>query len=87
MPKRSPQNQYPIKIAFWLLIKLIIYAGFVVAYYFLVLLLLRDWLKQTFDDHRVIYASIVLPLIIGQAILLDFVTVSLRKLGSAREKK
>jgi hypothetical protein len=87
MSKRSPSDQSPIKIAFWFLLKLIIYAGFVVAYYFLVLLLLRDWLKQTFDDHRVIYASIVLPLIIGQAILLDFLTVGLRKLGSAKEKK
>lgn len=87
MPKRSSQDQRPIKIAFFLLLKLIIYAGFVVAYYFLVLLFLRDWLKQTFDAHRVIYASIVLPLIIGQAILLDAIIVGLRKLGAAREKK
>jgi hypothetical protein len=85
MYQRNSQNSRSLKIFFWLL-KVILYAGFAVAYYFLVLLLLRNWLKQTFDDHKAIYALITLPLIIAQAALLDFVTFVLRKWGQGKEK-
>ena len=63
------------------LLEMIVYSAVVVAYYFFVLLLLRNWLKHLFDDHRAAYAAVVLPLIIGQAVLLDAVTIGLRKLG------
>ena len=84
MPKRKIQVR--VQTAFSILVKIIIYAAFASAYYFLVLFLLRDWLKDTFDDHRVLYTAVVLPLIIGQAVLLDLVIFGLRKLGSEKSK-
>jgi hypothetical protein len=86
MHKRKSPDQSPAKTVFEVLIKIIIYAAFVAAYYFFVLLLLRDWLKQMFDDHKAVYATIVLPLIIAQAVLLDFVIIGLRKLGWGKSK-
>lgn len=86
MRKRSPRNQSPLKTALWVLVELTIYTAFVVAYVFLVLLLLRNWLKHTFDDHKILYAAIVLPLIVAQAVLLDFVVILLRKLGGGKQK-
>jgi len=71
-------------MALWLLIELVIYSAFVAAYYFVVLLFLRDWLKYIFDAHKAVYAIIALPLIIGQAALLHFVTLALRKLGGEK---
>ena len=87
MPKRNPDRGSPGKIALWLVIELAIYSVFVVAYYFLVLLFLRDWFKQLFDTHRILYAALVLPLIIGQAVLLELVTMVLSKLGLGRQEK
>jgi len=78
------RKQRPGKMALWLLIELVIYSAFVVAYYFVVLLFLRDWLKYIFDAHKAVYAIIALPLIIGQAALLHFVTLALRKLGGEK---
>jgi hypothetical protein len=86
MRKPKPRHQSHAKTAFELVIKIMIYAAFVTAYYFLVLLLLRGWLKQTFDAHRAIYATIALPLIIAQAALLDLVTLGLRKWGWGKSK-
>jgi hypothetical protein len=86
MHKANPRNQRPGKMAFWLLIELIIYSAFVVAYFLIVLVFLRDWLKHLFDTHKVIYAVIALPLIIGQAALLHSVTLALRKLGGGKSK-
>jgi len=78
------RKQRPGKMALWLLIELVIYSAFVAAYYFVVLLFLRDWLKYIFDAHKAVYAIIALPLIIGQAALLHFVTLALRKLGGEK---
>jgi hypothetical protein len=86
MPKENSRNPSPGKMAFWLLIELIIYSAFVVAYYLIVLLYLRDWLKHLFDTHKAVYAIIALPLIIGQAALLHVVTLALRKLGGEKSK-
>ena len=86
MSKRTAPNRPSLKAVLWLAVELMIYAAFVVAYYFLVLLLLRDWLKHIFDTHKAVYALIAVPLIVAQAVLLDFVTVILRKLDWTREK-
>lgn len=86
MPKENSGKQRPGKIAFWLLIELFIYSAFIVAYFLVVLLFLRDWLKHIFDAHKAIYAIITLPLIIGQAALLHCVTLALRKLGGEKSK-
>ena len=86
MHKEKVRNERPGKIAFWLLVELVIYSAFVLAYFLIVLLFLRDWLKHIFDAHKVIYAIIALPLIIGQAALLHAVTLALRKLGGGKSK-
>lgn len=86
MRKENSRKQRPGKIAFWLLIELVIYSAFVVAYFLIVLLFLRDWLKHIFDTHKAVYAIIALPLIIGQAALLHSVTLALRKLGGGKSK-
>lgn len=76
----------PLKTTLWLLFEVTIYAAFVVAYGWLVLLLLRGWLAEMFQAHTILYAALVLPLIITQAVLLDLVTIGLRKLGRGTPK-
>jgi hypothetical protein len=86
MHRQKSHSQSPAKTAFEFLIRIIIYTALVTAYGFFVLLSLRGWLKQEFDAHRTLYATIALPLIIAQALLLDFVTMGLRKLGWGKPK-
>jgi hypothetical protein len=86
MDKRNSGNVHPVKTIISFLVRLMIYSAFVVAYYFLVLLSLQGWLKQTFGAHKTIYALVALPLIVAQAVLLDCVTMALRKLGNGKSK-
>jgi hypothetical protein len=58
-------------------IELAIYAVLVVAYFFLVLHFLGGGLYQLESQHRYIYASVALLLMIGQAVLLQNVTTLL----------
>ncbi|MDQ2918776.1 MAG: hypothetical protein M3R10_02720, partial [Verrucomicrobiota bacterium] len=51
-----------------LLIEVPIYAALVVAYFFLVLHFLGDWLGQEHKGHVLLYAFTCIGLIIGQAI-------------------
>ena len=55
-------------------IELLIYAGLVVAYYFLVLHLLGDWLQRLFEQERKLYAVTALVLIICQGLILEVLT-------------
>jgi hypothetical protein len=84
MLKRSAHRRTSGKIIGWLLFEVALYTVFVVAYYFLVLLLLRAWLKDLFDAHRALYAAMVLPLIIGQTMVLEGVAFGLRLLGRGK---
>ena len=68
------------------LLELRVYAVLVVAYYFLVLHLLGDWLHRLFVHDRRTYAAVALGLIVGQGLLLDALTrVLLRLVGSRTE--
>jgi hypothetical protein len=58
-------------------IELAVYAVLVIAYFFLVLHLLGDWLYRLETQHRVTYAVVALLLIAGQAVVLDAVTTLL----------
>jgi len=58
-------------------IELAIYALLVVAYFFLVLHFLGGWLYQLESQHRYIYASVAILLMIGQAVVLQNVTTLL----------
>jgi hypothetical protein len=59
------------------LIELMVYAVMVVAYFFLVLHFLGDWLNHIFEHDRRIYAALALGLIVGQGIVLEVITTAL----------
>ncbi len=67
-------------------IELIIYALLVIAYFFLVLHLLGQWLYQLEVYHRYMYAAVAILLIIGQAVLLESVTTFLIRLIRGRSE-
>jgi len=56
------------------LVELLVYAGLVFAYFFLVLHFLGGWLNELYHDHRRIYAAAALLLIVWQGVLLELVT-------------
>ena len=67
-------------------IELAIYALLVVAYFFLVLHLLGDWLYQLESQHRYVYAGVAILLIIGQSVLLESVTTFLIRMIRGRSE-
>ncbi len=69
-----------------LLIELPIYAILVVAYFFLVLHFLGGWLGQLHFNHKVLYASVSIALIIGQAVVLEWVSTFLLRLLKGRSE-
>lgn len=56
------------------LLELLIYGIMVVAYFFLVLHFLGDWLGTLYDRHRNGYAAVALLFIVVQGVLLEAVT-------------
>jgi hypothetical protein len=60
-------------------IELAIYALIVVAYYFLVLHFLGDWVTSLYKQHRTLYALIALLLIVVQGVVLEMLTTALMK--------
>ena len=67
-------------------IELVIYAVLVVAYFFLVLHLLGQWLYGLEVDHRYVYAALAILLIIGQAVLLESIMTFLIRLIRGRSE-
>jgi divalent metal cation (Fe/Co/Zn/Cd) transporter len=61
-------------------LELVVYAGFVFAYFFAVLLLLADRVKELFDDSPATYAVVALGLIVVQGAALEWLTRMLVKL-------
>lgn len=59
------------------LIELCVYAALVVAYFFLVLHFLGGWLHQLEAHRRYTYATVAVLLMIGQAVLLQYLTTFL----------
>jgi uncharacterized membrane protein len=55
-------------------IELIIYGLLVIGYFYLVLRLLGEPLKQLFDDNLLLYALVALALIVAQSVLLEAIT-------------
>ena len=68
------------------LIELIIYAVLVVAYFFLVLHFMADWLKQLDANNIKLYALVSIALIIGQAVVLEAVTTGLFRMIRGRSE-
>ncbi len=59
------------------LIELAVYTVLVVAYFFLVLHFLGGWLHHLETESRYLYATVAIVLIIGQAVLLQYLTTFL----------
>jgi fructose-specific phosphotransferase system IIC component len=71
---------------FSFLIELVIYSFLVVVYFFLILHFLGDWLQHLSKENIKLYAVVAIALIIGQAILLEWVTTFLFRLLRGRSE-
>ena len=69
----NPKSRWILPI----LIEIPIYAGIVVAYYYLVLSLLGSWVTHLFETDRRLYAAACLGMILAQGVLLDLTTTLL----------
>lgn len=69
-----------------LLVELPIYTVLVVAYFFLVLHFLADWLGDLHKNHTLLYSLVAIALIIGQAVALESVTTWLLRLFRGRSE-
>jgi MFS superfamily sulfate permease-like transporter len=56
------------------LVELVIYAGFVTSYFFLVLHFLGNWIDQVFKSNKILYAFLALGLIFVQGVVLERLT-------------
>ena len=61
-------------------LELVIYAALVTGYFFAVLRLLGGWLVQLETQHIRVYAVVAILLIIGQAVVLEWITTGLLRL-------
>ncbi len=68
------------------LIELAIYSVLVVAYFFLVLHFLGNGLRQLEQQHRYTYAGAAVLLMIGQAVLLQYLTTFLLRVIRRRSE-
>lgn len=67
-------------------IELVIYAFLVIAYFFLVLHFLGQWLYEVEIRHRYLYAGLAILLIVAQAVLLESLTTFLIRLIRGRSE-
>lgn len=67
-------------------IELVVYGILVVAYFFLVLHFLGDWLAHLDKNNIKIYAIVSIGLIIGQAVVLEAITTFIFKLLRGRSE-
>ena len=68
------------------LFELAIYAVLVVGYFFLVLHLLGGWLYRMETSHRYFYAGLTILLMIGQAVVLEWLTTFLLRMIRGRSE-
>jgi len=69
----NPKSRWIISV----LVEIPVYAGVIVAYYYLVLSLMGGWVAHLFDTNKRLYAVACLALILAQGILLDLTTTLL----------
>jgi hypothetical protein len=66
--------------------ELVVYSGLIVAYFFLVLHFLGNRLEHLSKENIKLYAFVAIGLIIGQAVLLEWVTTFLFRLLRGRSE-
>jgi len=76
----NPKSRWIVSV----LIEIPVYAGIIVAYYYLVLSLLGDWITHLFQTDKRLYAAACLALILAQGILLELTTTFLLRLVRKR---
>ena len=74
------------KTLFSFLIELVVYGVLVAVYFFLVLHFLGDWLSHLDKRSARLYALVAIGLIIGQSVVLEWVTTSLFRLLRGRSE-
>ena len=74
------------KTLFSFLIELVVYGILVAAYFFLVLHFLGDWLAELDKRSVRLYALLSIGLIIGQSVVLEWVTTFLFRLLRGRSE-
>ena len=82
----EPMKKEAVKTMRAFVIELVVYTALVVVYFFLVLHFLGAWLYQLETHHRYTYAGVAILLIIGQAVLLQYVTTFLLRLIRGRSQ-
>jgi hypothetical protein len=68
------------------LVELALYSVGIVIYFFLVLHFLADWLEHLSKENIKLYAFVAITLIIGQAVLLEWITTFLFRLLRGRSE-
>jgi hypothetical protein len=76
----NPKSRWMVSF----LVEVPVYAAIIVAYYYLVLSLLGNWITHLFDADRRIYAVACLGLILIQGILLELTTTLILRLVRKR---
>ena len=74
------------KTLYSFLAELVVYGLLVVVYFFLVLHFLGDWLAQLNKQNVHLYAIVAIGLIIGQAVVLEWVTTFIFRLMRGRSQ-
>jgi uncharacterized membrane protein (DUF485 family) len=67
-------------------IELPIFTALLYLYFFLVLSFLSNWLKNLFDQNKLIYALVALALIAGQGGFLEVIIVAVRRAVKSKIK-
>lgn len=78
MPRKSKAEMLRTFRAFG--VELAVYAVLVTGYFFAVLHFLGGWLVHLEKQHIRMYAVVAIALIIGQAVVLEYVTTALMRL-------
>ncbi len=82
----APMKSDTRKTLFSFLGELVVYGILVVAYFFLVLHFLGDWLSNLDKQNIKLYALVSIGLIIGQAVILEWVTTFIFRLLRGRSE-
>ena len=66
--------------------ELIIFTALVACYFFLVLSFLSHWLKNLFDQDKLVYALVAWALIAAQGVILEVIAAALLKVVESKNR-
>ena len=65
-------------------VQLAIFSALVLSYFFLVLSFLSHWLKELFDENKLVYALVAWALMAAQGVVLEIIAAALLKVVGSR---